>query len=171
MFLLYWPPISNKTFVIWPNEQHLVEFISSSKIFSLFSATKFNFSIKCSDFSKFNWWSIFSIKIWYFFSLSKALITSLLVKVGDPSSFKEILLENNISVVKEIIFPDHHKYEKKDIEKVIQESKKLNAKILTTEKDFTKLSDDDVREINFLKIELKIINEEKFINLINDTLN
>ena len=91
--------------------------------------------------------------------------------IGDPLSFKEILLENNISVVKEIIFPDHHKYEKKDIEKVIQESKKLNAKILTTEKDFTKLSDDDVREINFLKIELKIINEEKFINLINDTLN
>jgi len=91
--------------------------------------------------------------------------------IGDPLSFKEILLENNINVVKEIIFPDHHKYEKKDIKKLIQESKKLNAKILTTEKDFTKLSYDDVREINFLKIELKIIEEEKFINLINDTLN
>lgn len=91
--------------------------------------------------------------------------------IGDPVSFKEILLENNISVVKEIIFPDHYKYKKKDIENILQESKKLNAKILTTEKDFIKLSVDDVREINFLKIELKIVKEEKFINFINDKLN
>ena len=60
---------------------------------------------------------------------------------------------------------------KKDIENILQESKKLNAKILTTEKDFIKLSVDDVREINFLKIELKIVKEEKFINFINDKLN
>ena len=91
--------------------------------------------------------------------------------IGDPVSFKEILLENNISVVKEIVFPDHYTYKKKDIENILQESKKLNAKILTTEKDFIKLSEDDVREINFLKIELKIIKEEKFINFINDKLN
>ena len=91
--------------------------------------------------------------------------------IGDPFSFKEILLENNINVVKEIIFPDHYTYKKKDIENILQESKKLNAKILTTEKDFIKLSVDDVREINFLKIELKIVKEEKFINFINDKLN
>ena len=91
--------------------------------------------------------------------------------IGNPLSFKEILLENNINVVKEIIFPDHHRYKKKDIENVFQESKKLNAKILTTEKDFIKLSDDDARKINFLKIELKIIKEEQFINFINDKLN
>ncbi len=91
--------------------------------------------------------------------------------IGDPVSFKEILLENNISVVKEIIFPDHYTYKKKDIENILQESKKLNAKVLTTEKDFIKLSVDGVREINFLKIELKIVKEEKFINFINDKLN
>tara|TARA_B100000886_G_C20397596_1_gene481081 strand:- start:451 stop:1392 length:942 start_codon:yes stop_codon:yes gene_type:complete len=91
--------------------------------------------------------------------------------IGDPLSFKEILLKNNISVVKEIIFPDHYKYKKKDIEKVLQESKKLNAKILTTEKDFIKLSDEDAREINFLKIELKIDKEEQLLELINDKLN
>ena len=91
--------------------------------------------------------------------------------IGDPFSFKEILLENNINVVKEIVFPDHYTYKKKDIENILQESKKLNAKILTTEKDFIKLSSDDVREINFLKIELKIVKEEKFINFINDKLN
>jgi len=91
--------------------------------------------------------------------------------IGDPFSFREILLENNISVVKEVVFPDHHRYKKKDIESVLQESKKLNAKILTTEKDFIKLSDDYAKEINFLKIELKIVKEKQFINLINDKLN
>jgi len=60
--------------------------------------------------------------------------------IGDPVSFKEILLENNISVVKEIIFPDHHTYKKKDIENILKESKKLNAKILTTEKSKKKLN-------------------------------
>ena len=91
--------------------------------------------------------------------------------IGDPLSFKEILIENNINVVKEIIFPDHYEYKKKDIENVLEESYKLNAKILTTEKDFIKLSDDSAKKINFLKIELKIIKEEKFINLINEKLN
>ena len=91
--------------------------------------------------------------------------------IGDPFSFKEILQENNISIVKEVVFPDHHRYKKKDIESVLQESKKLNAKILTTEKDFIKLSDDYAKEINFLKIELKIVKEKQFINLINDKLN
>ena len=91
--------------------------------------------------------------------------------IGDPFSFKEILLENNISIVKEMVFPDHHTYKKKDIDNILQESKKLNAKVITTEKDFIKLSVDDVREINFLKIELKIIKEEKFIKFINDKLN
>ena len=54
--------------------------------------------------------------------------------IGDPVSFKEILLENNISVVKEIIFPDHYKYKKKDIENILQESKKLKLKYLPQKK-------------------------------------
>ena len=91
--------------------------------------------------------------------------------IGDPKSFKEILLENNIKVVKEIIFPDHYNFKKKDIKNIVEESNKLNAKILTTEKDFTRLSDDDAKRINFLKIELKIINEKKLIDFLNDKLN
>ena len=91
--------------------------------------------------------------------------------IGDPLSFKEILLENNINIVKEIVFPDHYRYKKKDIENILQEAKKLNAKILTTEKDFIKLSDDDARKFNFLKIELKIVKEDKFVDFINAKLN
>ena len=42
---------------------------------------------------------------------------------------------------------------------------------ITNEKDFTKLSDDDARKINFLKIELKIYEEQKLINFLNEKLN
>jgi len=90
--------------------------------------------------------------------------------IGDPSSFKEILLDNNVNVIKEIIFPDHHVYKKKDVKNIFEDANKLNAKILTTEKDFIKISDYDVKEINFLKIELKITEEEKLINFLNDKL-
>ena len=59
--------------------------------------------------------------------------------IGDPSSFKEILLENNIKIIEEIIFPDHYNYKKNDIKKILVRAKEINAKILTTEKDFIKL--------------------------------
>ena len=91
--------------------------------------------------------------------------------IGDPSSFKELLIENNINVIKEKIFPDHYIYKKEDVKNIIEEAKKVNAKILTTEKDFVKLSDDVTGEIDYLKIELKIEEEQKFINFLNDKLN
>ena len=53
---------------------------------------------------------------------------------------------------------------------ILEEANKLNAKILTTEKDFIKIPADDARKISFLKIELKIIKEQKFINSLNDKL-
>ena len=91
--------------------------------------------------------------------------------IGDPSSFRDILSENNINVVKEKIFPDHYIYKKDDIKNISDEAKKINAKILTTEKDFMKLSNNDAEKINFLKIELKIAQEQNFIKFLNDKIN
>ena len=91
--------------------------------------------------------------------------------IGDPSSFKELLIENNINVIKEKIFPDHYIYKKEDVKNIFEEAKKVNAKILTTEKDFVRLSDNATGEIDYLKIELKIEEEQKFINFLNDKLN
>ncbi len=91
--------------------------------------------------------------------------------IGDPSSFKEILLENNIKIIEEIIFPDHYNYKKNDIKKILVRSKEINAKILTTEKDFIKLSEIDKEKIDFLKIELEIVEEQKLINFLIERLN
>ena len=91
--------------------------------------------------------------------------------IGDPSSFKEILLKNNIKVKKEIIFPDHYNYKKNDIKKIFELAEKINAKILTTEKDFVKISNINTKKIDFLKIELKIIEEQKLIDFLNEKFN
>ena len=98
---------------------------------------------------------------------SKYLIFS---GIGDPSSFREILLEKKINIVKEIIFPDHYNYKENDLKYIIEEAHRLKAEILTTEKDFVKLSDHDNKKINFLKIELKIVEEQNFMKFLNDKL-
>ena len=41
---------------------------------------------------------------------------------------------------KEIIFSDHFEYTSKDINKILELAKNENLKILTTEKDYMKLS-------------------------------
>ena len=84
--------------------------------------------------------------------------------IGNPESFKETLIENNINIIKEIIFPDHFHYTKKEIDKIKVLAKSLNAKIITTEKDYVKIDKNENKDIEFLTIDLKIQHEEKLIN-------
>jgi len=84
--------------------------------------------------------------------------------IGNPESFKETLINNNLKIIKEITFPDHHQYTETDINDIKFHAKRLNAQILTTEKDYTKINSNKNRDIKFLKIELAIKDEQKFIN-------
>ena len=54
-----------------------------------------------------------------------------------------MLRKNNINIVKETEFPDHYKYLQKEINNIISISEKLNCKIITTEKDYMRLNDND----------------------------
>ncbi|MDA8867098.1 tetraacyldisaccharide 4'-kinase [Candidatus Pelagibacter sp.] len=94
---------------------------------------------------------------------SKYLIFS---GIGDPSSFKDILVENKFNVVKEIIFPDHYEYSLDDLEKIQYIAKNENLKIMTTEKDYMKIPSKFKKEIKFLTIDLIIQNEKKLIELL-----
>ena len=96
---------------------------------------------------------------------SKYLIFS---GIGNPSDFKDILLENKFDVRKELIFSDHYKYCPNDFEKIRINAKNENLKILTTEKDYMKIPEEFKKEIDFIAIDLIIQNEEKFIELLNN---
>ena len=83
--------------------------------------------------------------------------------IGNPENFKQTLVDNNIKITKEIIFPDHHNYTQKDIDYVRFEATNNNSKILTTEKDYMKIKSFKNDDIKYLKIELDIKNEDKLI--------
>ena len=91
--------------------------------------------------------------------------------IGNTNSFKETLSLNNINIIKEMIFPDHNIYTDEDIDIIKSEAKNLNAKIITTEKDYVKLSEKNRNGIDFLEIDLVIKNEKKLIDLIKSTIN
>ena len=86
--------------------------------------------------------------------------------IGNPESFKKTLVNNNFNIIKEIIFPDHYQYNSSEINNIKNLAKKLNAKIMTTEKDHIKLNPRISKGINFLEIELVLKNEKELINLI-----
>jgi len=83
--------------------------------------------------------------------------------IGNHKTFVSMLKSYNFNIIKEIEFPDHFKYSKKDIEKIILESKNFGCKIITTEKDFLRLQPISYNEINFIKSELEIQNEQDFL--------
>ena len=86
--------------------------------------------------------------------------------IGNHKTFVSMLKKNKLNIIKEIEFPDHYQYSEKDINKIIIEAKRLNSKIITTEKDYIKISDAHKSEIKFVKSELKIKDEKKLLNSI-----
>jgi tetraacyldisaccharide 4'-kinase len=90
--------------------------------------------------------------------------------IGNPNTFKRTLLKNKIKIVKEIIFPDHYQYKKIDIEKIKHMALKLNLKIITTEKDFVKISKKYSNDINFLEIDIVIKQQNELNSLIKSIL-
>ena len=87
--------------------------------------------------------------------------------IGNHSTFIAMLKEHGFKIKKDFEFSDHYQYSEKDLNKIISEAKLLNCKIITTEKDFLRLNENNDRKIKFIKSELNIIDEEKLIKSIS----
>lgn len=110
----------------------------------------------------------YQIKNFRNFDLSKKFLV--FSGIGNPKNFMNILNKNNFKIIDQIIFSDHYNYKQEDIDFIKNRAKKINAEIITTEKDFVKISKFDNENINFLEIELKIENEKKLINFIKNKI-
>ena len=84
--------------------------------------------------------------------------------IGNHQTFLSMLKNNKFNIIHEIEFPDHYNYTEQDLEKIILKSKELDCNILTTEKDFLRINNNNLKEIKFIKSELFIQDEEKLIN-------
>lgn len=72
--------------------------------------------------------------------------------IGYPEKFFAAL-EN---VVAKRAFPDHYDYTEQDIEKLFKLAQKRNAKLVTTEKDWVRLSRDVQKKIKFARLDTSI---------------
>ena len=86
--------------------------------------------------------------------------------IGNHKTFVAMIQNSKLTILKDIEFPDHYKYTKKDINMILDYANQLNCKIITTEKDFFRLDNIENEKIKYLKSELKIINEEKLLSLL-----
>ena len=71
---------------------------------------------------------------------------------------------NNLRLYKKIVFPDHYNYSSRELNDMINFSKKNNLKIITTEKDFYRIKHFELSQIHSLNVKLEILDVDKFEN-------
>ena len=84
--------------------------------------------------------------------------------IGNPENFFDLLIKNNLNIQKKIAFPDHYKFKKSEIQKMIDESKNNNLKLVTTEKDYLRIKDYGFKDVEIVKVELEVIEKKLFLN-------
>ena len=83
--------------------------------------------------------------------------------IGNPENFFDLLKDNKLNIVETIKFPDHHKYSEKELENLLSKIKENNTILLTTEKDYFRISESYRKNIKCLKIKVEIENRSQFI--------
>ncbi len=86
--------------------------------------------------------------------------------IGNHHTFVSMLKNHGLKILKDLEFPDHFQFSQKDIDEITKQANELNCEIITTEKDYLRLENLTFKKIKFIKSEIKIFDEEKFLNLI-----
>ena len=76
----------------------------------------------------------------------------------------------HFQIDKKLIFPDHHIYKNIEINEIKKLAKEKNLEIITTEKDFNRLSNKNKKNIKFLKIDLRIQNINNFLKFLKEKI-
>ena len=88
--------------------------------------------------------------------------------IGNPENFFNLIENNDLRIDEKIIFPDHYKISKTEMQKILKKAEVKNYQIIMTEKDFFKIEKYKLKNIKYLKILLEINEREKFLKRIND---
>ena len=86
--------------------------------------------------------------------------------IGNHRTFVSMLKNHGLKILKDLEFPDHFQFRKNDIDKIIKQADDLNCEIITTEKDYLRLENLTFKKIRFIRSQIKILDEEKFLNVI-----
>ena len=83
--------------------------------------------------------------------------------IGNHQTLVSMLKNNGLKIIKDIEFPDHYEYTETDINNILIEAKNLECQIITTEKDYFRLRNNNLDKFKIIKSELKIIDEDNFV--------
>ena len=86
--------------------------------------------------------------------------------IAHPKNFFSLLKDSNIKLIDTISFPDHYKYKRNELKKILLLCKKKSAIPVTTYKDYVKIPDDLKKEFLVIDIYLKF-DKRRFFNFIN----
>ena len=86
--------------------------------------------------------------------------------IGNPVEFEKTLLKFKFKIVDKNIFPDHYKISNKQIIDLKKKALIHNLSIITTEKDYLRLSEKQKKKINYIKDELKIKKLNEFFKIL-----
>lgn len=84
--------------------------------------------------------------------------------IGNPERFYQLLEDNKISIQGKKSFPDHYNYTKEEISDLQQMAKTNQHHLLTTRKDFVKITNSS--NITSVDVELEIDNTNKYLSYI-----
>ena len=90
--------------------------------------------------------------------------------IGNPEEFENTLNKYKFKISKKFIFPDHHNYSNEDLDKIRKVASNDKLEIITTEKDYKRLTNNNKKNIKYLKVELKIENYKKFSNFLKEKI-
>lgn len=84
--------------------------------------------------------------------------------LGNPKKFKQTLLQNGFKLAGFKAFPDHYAYKDADIQNLLHLAGK--HRLITTEKDAVKISDDFKSQIDVLSIELTFQSPQDIVDIL-----
>ena len=90
-----------------------------------------------------------------------------LAGIGNPENFFKLLQENDLNIEKKLIFPDHYEFTKTEIKNIVKNAKNKNLQIIMTEKDYFKIKDFNIPEIQYLEVSLEIKQKNKLTQIIS----
>ena len=87
--------------------------------------------------------------------------------IGNHKTFISMLKKYHIKIHKDFEYADHYQYKMEDIDKIVEEANNFNCEIITTEKDYVRLSNYNNHKIRYIKSRLNILDEKNLIKLIS----
>ena len=87
--------------------------------------------------------------------------------IGNPENFFDILKTNDVQLEKSLTFPDHYEFQISELKEIFEYAEKNELQTLTTEKDYHRIKHLGFKNLEYLKVELKIDKENEFINEIS----